>query len=70
MSCDHDLDPEYLYPSDAQLIDIFEEDDTLSFRLALPCPECDQAFEIVARADSIEQAEYELPLDDVEEPYD
>jgi hypothetical protein len=70
MSCDHDLDPEYLYPSDAALLDIFERDDTLHFSIALPCPECEQALKVTARAESIEETDLELPLDDAEERYD
>jgi len=70
MSCDHDLDPEYLYPSDGQLLEIFEDAGDTVFRIALPCPECDQAVEVTARTESVEEADLELPLEDTEDVYD
>ncbi len=70
MSCDHPLDPEYLYPSDTAVVDLFEHDDGLGIRLALPCPECGETLELVAGVENILEANYDLPLEDAEELYD
>lgn len=70
MSCDHDLDPEYLYPSDAQILDFHDDDGTLVIRVAVPCPECDESVAIEASAERIEAVDLEIPLGDPEDPYD
>lgn len=69
MSCDHDLDPEFLYPSDAAVLDLYEDDD-LMIRFAIPCPECDQPVELEARVEERREASLSLPLDDAEDVYD
>ncbi|MFQ3293756.1 MAG: hypothetical protein ACI9PP_000603 [Halobacteriales archaeon] len=61
MNSAHDPDPEYLSPTGAQIIEFVEEDETLSFGIALPCPECDQALEVSARAESIVETDLEAP---------
>jgi hypothetical protein len=68
MSCTHDLDAEFLYPSDADVLDIYEETDGLRVKFALPCPECGAALEIDASIESVTEGDFELPLDD--ERYD
>jgi len=70
MSCDHPLDAEYLHPSDATAVDLFEHGDALAIRLALPCPECGETLELVAEVDSVRETDYKLPLEDAEEQYD
>ena len=70
MSCSHDLDAEFLYPSDAAILELYEEDDDLWIRFAVPCPDCDQSLELTARVESKEEAALSLPLDDAEDVYD
>ena len=63
MPCDHDLDADYLYPVDFDVLDVYE-DDGLRVSLAVPCPECGQALELDAEIDAVEEGNFELPLDD------
>jgi hypothetical protein len=70
MSCDHPLDAEFLYPSDAAVVDLFDGTDGLAIRLALPCPECGETLELIADVGAVREADYELPLEDAEEQYD
>lgn len=70
MSCDHPLDAEYLHPTDAAVLDLRDEDGMLVVELALPCPECGETLEVRAPVESKRESDLELPLDDVEEPYD
>ena len=67
---EHDLDPEFLHPTDAVVLAIFERDGTLAIRFGIPCPECGESVEAVAEVTEIEKSDLELPLDDVEEIYD
>jgi hypothetical protein len=61
---DHDLDAEYLYPSDADVLDIFQSDDGIRVRLAVPDPETGDGLVLEALVDEIEKGDFELPLDD------
>jgi len=70
MSCDHDLDAELLYPADAAVLDLYNENGDLFIRFAIPCPECDQPLELQARVEDQEEASLSLPLDDAEDVYD
>lgn len=72
MSCDHDLDAEYLYPSDVVVLDLYEESETdsIAIRFALPCPDCDATIELVASVDQIGETDLEIPIEDTEELYD
>jgi hypothetical protein len=70
MSCDHELDAEFLYPSDAAVLDLYEANDDVLVQFAVPCPECDQSLELTARVESVEEAALSLPLDDAEDVYD
>lgn len=63
MSCDHDLDAEYLYPGDIDVLDVYE-DDGVRVKFAVPCPDCAAALEIETSIDSVEEGEFDLPLDD------
>ena len=62
--CDHDLDAEFLYPSDATVLEVYEEAGEVRFSVALPCPTCDTALQVEATAEEVEVADFELPLDD------
>jgi len=70
MSCDHPLNAEYLYLSDAVVVDLSEREDGLAVRLAVPCPECGETLELTAGVETVREADYELPLEDAEELYD
>jgi hypothetical protein len=61
---DRDLDAEYLYPSDADVLDISPSDDGIRIRLAVPDPETGDGLVLEALVDEIEEGDFELPLDD------
>lgn len=67
---DHELEAEYLSPSDAALLEIEPEREGLSLRVAVPCPECGQALALDAEVTSISEVDLELPLEDAEDSYD
>jgi hypothetical protein len=58
------LDPEYLYPSDADVLDISSADDGIRIKLAVPDPETGEGLVLEAVVGSIEEGDFELPLDD------
>lgn len=70
MGCPHDLDAEYLYPSDVDVLELQGQGGDLVIRFALPCPECGQALELEAGVEHIEESDLNLPLDDAEDVYD
>jgi hypothetical protein len=70
MTHDHDLDAEYLYATDAAVLDLYNEDDSIAIRFALPCPDCDETLELTATVDNVDKTNLEVPLDDAEERYD
>jgi hypothetical protein len=59
-----DLDAEYLYPSDADVLDISSSDGGIRLRLAVPDPETGEGLVLEATVDSVEEGDFELPLDD------
>ncbi|MEF8778619.1 MAG: hypothetical protein V5A36_06895 [Natronomonas sp.] len=59
-----DLDAEFLYPSDADVLDIFESDDGICVRFAVPDPETGTGLVLEAVVESIEEGDFEFPLDD------
>ncbi len=63
-TCDHDLDAEYLYPSDLDVLDVYDEDGETRIAVALPCPECDAALRVGTAVTSVAEGTFELPLDD------
>jgi hypothetical protein len=70
MTCDHDLEAEYLYPVDADVLDLVDGPNGLAIRFALPCPDCGQALELEADVRGMKESDIDLPLDDAEEQYD
>lgn len=64
MSCDHDLDADYLHPADANILGFDEEDGDVHVKLALPCPDCSEALELDARVVNVKEGDFELPLSD------
>ena len=67
---EHELDAEYLYPSDAQILEIYEEGGALRIRIAIPCPDCDETLALDAAVENVEEVDMEVPLGGPEEPYD
>jgi hypothetical protein len=63
-TCDHDLDAEFLYPSDVDVLDLSNHGDDVVVALALPCPECDQALRVETTVSAVAEGEFDLPLDD------
>lgn len=72
MTCDHELDAEYLYPADATILDLYEDPETesLAIRFGLPCPDCETTVELIATVDHIGETDLEIPIEDTEEEYD
>lgn len=68
MTCDHDLDAEYLHPSDGRVLDVYGDGD-LHFAIAIPCPECDQALRVDTRVESTEELDVDTPFGDIEDFY-
>ena len=67
---EHDLDAEYRYPSDAEVMEIASRDDRIVFTIAVPCPDCDAALELTAPVEAVAESALSLPLDDAEDVYD
>jgi hypothetical protein len=60
-----DLDAEYLYPSDADVLDISNDGDGgIRVTFAVPDPETGDGLVLEATVDSVEAGDFELPLDD------
>lgn len=67
---EHELESEYLHPTDAKVLSIHSEGDDLTVQVAVPCPECGETLELIAPVSTVEESEIELPLEDSEEAYD
>ncbi len=61
---EYDLDAEYLYPSDADVLDISSSEDGIRIRLAVPDPETGDGLVLETVVESVEKGDFELPLDD------
>jgi phage terminase large subunit GpA-like protein len=70
MTHDHHPNAEFLYPSDAEILDLYNEGNSIAIRFALPCPDCDETLELTATVDHIGETDLEIPLDDAEDRYD
>ena len=64
MACTHDIDAEFVYPSDSDVLDVYEEAGELRMALAVPCPECETGLELDASVETVAEGDFELPLDD------
>lgn len=60
----YDLDAEYLYPSDIDVLDVSPSEDGVRVRFAVPDPETGDGLVLEAVVESIEEGDFELPLDD------
>lgn len=66
----HDLEAEYLSPSDAAILEIESADSGLELHVAVPCPECGQSLALDTTVEKISEIDLELPLEDAEDSYD
>ena len=62
--CTHELDAEYVYPSDVDVLATANDGEGVVFTLALPCPEYGVALGGGAGSESVVEGDFELPLDD------
>lgn len=62
--CPQDLDAEFIYPSDVDVLEMANDGENVVFTLALSCPECGTPLEIEARSEAVAEGDFELPLDD------
>jgi len=69
MTCNHDIDPEYLHPSDCRVLDVTGEPGTVDVALAVPCTECDEAVRLDTRVESKTELDMDTPFGDVEDFY-
>ena len=53
-----------MYPSDADVLDISEDEGGTRVRLAVPDPETGEALVLEAVVESVEEGDFEFPLDD------
>jgi hypothetical protein len=67
---DHELEAEYLSPSDTEVLEIEPSGGGLEVRVAVPCPECGQTLALDAAVSVISEIDLELPLEDAEDSYD
>lgn len=61
---EHDLEPEYLHPSDADVLAIREEGRGVVVEFAAPCPECNESLKLTTSVDVVADVDLDLPLDD------
>lgn len=61
---EHELSSEFLSPSDAEVLDIYESGNTLKVDVAVHCPQCSETLALTASVDSVTAAETTLPLDE------
>ena len=60
-----ELDAEYLYPSDADVISISnDEDGGIRVRFVVPDPDTGEGLVLEATVESVEEGDFEFPLDD------
>lgn len=67
---EHELEAQYLSPSDTEVLEIEPGEGGLEVRVAVPCPECGQALALDAAVSMISEIDLELPLEDAEDSYD
>jgi len=61
---EHELSADYLYPADAEVLNIYEQDGWLYIDVATVCPECSQTLELAAPVTQVTETDIDLPLDD------
>ena len=66
MSCDHELDSEYLTTTDSAVVDVRGAGADLRIDVVLPCPDCGQALQLTLSEDERTEVDVDFPLDDAE----
>ncbi len=66
MSCDHELDSEYLTTTDSAVVDIRGAGADLRIDVVVPCPDCGQTLELTLSEESRRETDVSFPLDDAE----
>lgn len=66
MSCDHELDSEYLTTTDSAVVDIRGAGGDLQIDVVVPCPDCGQALKLTLSEASRQEVDVSFPLDDAE----
>lgn len=66
MSCDHELDGEYITNSDAAVTDVYGVGDGLRIDIVVACPDCGQPLELTMHEESRAERDVDFPLDDAE----
>ncbi|WP_276271933.1 hypothetical protein [Haloarcula litorea] len=61
---EHDLSAEYLYPADADVLDIETEMGRIYVEVAVDCPECSETLALRSPVESVTEVDVDLPLDD------
>ncbi len=61
---EHELSAEYLYASDAEVLGIYDADDSLQVDVAVICPECSETLRLETTVDKVTSSGTELPLDE------
>jgi hypothetical protein len=61
---EHELSAEYLYASDAEVLGIYNSDDSLQVDVAVICPECSETLCLETTVDKVTSSGTELPLDE------
>lgn len=70
MAHEHDIDGQYLAPSDGEVLDVYGTGDDFTIEVVVPCPECDQALEVTfSSPTAVEESDIEFPLDDAESAF-
>ena len=68
---EHDVSPAHLYPADADVLDVYEDEGYLRVDVAVPCPECSQPLALQATVTEVTDADTNLPLDgSIDDCYD
>lgn len=61
----YDLEAEFLYPSDADVLEISStESGKIRVKFAIPDPETGEGLVLTAVVEEVEKGDFELPLDD------
>lgn len=66
MSCDHELDGEYLTTSDAAINDVYGAGEEFRIDVVVTCQDCGQPLELTMREESRVETDVDFPLDDAE----
>lgn len=66
MSCDHELDGEYLTTTDAAVTDLRGQGEAFRIDVVVTCQDCGQPLELTLVEESRVETDVSFPLDDAE----